>query len=558
MGSDTLLGVSGGKFCLWTADADVVAEITTRRNDFPKPTEVYFSLDIYGKNILTTEGAAWRRHRKLLSPPFTERNNHLVWTETLDQTQAMLDSWLGKNRKGHGTVERIMDDTMRLSLHIISRACFGRKLEWPTNEKLLGDKPEVSADQSKIRNEAAEAAEGHTMSFTYALHCLLDNIIWTFLVSHWILKRSPLPPMRRAWAAYAEWGSYMREMMNTKKAAIWSGKGMDEMDIMGQLVKCQALASDEKSVSKEAPLSDSEILGNAYLILLAGHETTANSLHFAILLLALNVSAQRHLQKDLDDHFRGRPASQWDYNRDLPALFGGMAGAVMNEQLRLISPVVHIPKSANGVGDQPLNVNGKKCTLPADSYINLCTISVQSNPKFWPHGPPRHPQKPVEPFGTLDNDLGEFKPERWLLDGNSRARGFTSGETKGADHEDLGLNAGADTADSLYRPPKGAFIPFSEGYRACLGRRFAQVEVMAALAVIFSQYSAELAVDKYASDEEIDRMDQQERAQVWEKAAADAGRLIRSSSTILTLQMRRGHVPIRFVKRGHERFNVDT
>lgn len=561
LGSDTFLTVSGGDFCLWVADADVVSQITTRRNDFPKPTHIYNSVDIYGKNVVSTEGAAWRRHRKLTSPPFTEKNNHMVWNETLDQTQAMLDLWVGKDKKGERTIERIMDDTMRLSLHVISRAGFGKKLEWPQTKHISGEGAEKQREFSKIQNDEDEIEEGHSMSFTYALHCLLENILLTFMVSHWILKRAPLKAMRNTWAAYVEWGNYMRDMVVAKKADIKAGKGMDDMDIMGQLVKGQVLEQQQKSSTRDAPLTDSEILGNAFVLLLAGHETAANSIHFAILFLAINIPSQRRLQKDLEDHFQGRPISEWDYDRDLPALFGGMTGAVLNEELRLVPSVVNIPKSTYGVGAQPILVNGKKCTVPTRTYISLCTTSTQCNPNWWPYGPPRDPKHPAHPISNLDNDLEEFKPERWLLDSDTKATAADLSSSKQetttsnlTETEDLGLNPAADTSSSLYRPPKGAFIPFSEGFRACLGRRFAQIEVMTALAVIFSQYSVELAVDKFATDEEVDKMDTQERRAVWDQAAEEAERLIRSSSTIITLQMRNGHVPLRFVRRGRERF----
>ncbi|ERF73819.1 hypothetical protein EPUS_05523 [Endocarpon pusillum Z07020] len=563
-GSDTILSVSGGDFCLWTADADVISQITTRRSDFPKPTQIYTSLDIYGKNVVTTESAAWRRHRKLTSPPFTERNNHLVWAETLDQTQAMLNTWLGKNRQGNQTVDRIMDDTMRLSLYVISRAGFGRKLEWPQVEDTSHNSTGIDVKPTqKIQNEEAELGEGHSMSYTYALHFLLDHIVFAILINRTILKLSPVKVMRHTYQAYIEWGNYMREMVVSKKAAIKAGERLDDMDIVGQLVKGQLLPTDEKSSSKDAPLSDSEILGNSFVLMLAGHETVANTLHYAFLLLAMNISSQRNLQKDLQEHFQGRPISEWDYDRDLPALFGGMTGAVLNEQLRLIAPVVNIPKCTYGVPDQPLIVNGKKCTLPTNTFINLCSC-VHTNPSWWPHGPPKDPKNPAHPVSNLDNDLEEFKPERWLLDPDHKDKTTTTAKelnilddkTKAADDaEEFSISTTSVTSPSLYRPPKGAFIPFSDGFRSCLGRRFAQVEALSALAVIFSQYSVELAVDKWATDQEVDEMDEQGRRAVWAKAASEAQRLIHGSTTIITLQMRQGSVPLRFVRKGSERFN---
>lgn len=84
------------------------------------------------------------------------------------------------------------------------------------------------------------------------------------------------------------------------------------------------------------------------------------------------------------------------------------------------------------------------------------------------------------------------------------------------------------------------------------------MEVLAALAVIFSQYSVELAVEEWASDEEVAAMPAggEERKKVWDKAADRARWLFREGMvSVITLQMRKGHVPVRFVRRGEERFN---
>lgn len=48
---------------------------------------------------------------------------------------------------------------------------------------------------------------------------------------------------------------------------------------------------------------------------------------------------------------------------------------------------------------------------------------------------------------------------------------------------------------TIHRPVRGAYVPFSDGVRACLGKKFAQVEFVAALAVMVKQYRIELAGD---------------------------------------------------------------
>ena len=189
-GSDTFLTVSPERNVLYTADADVVSQITTRKNDFPKALEVYESIKLYGNNVVTSEGQTWRHHRKITSPPFSEKNNCLVWSETLEQCQAMVNSWFDGNtgKEGSKTIYTIADDAMRLSLYVISRAGFGVRLQWPANEGSHANghvniKEGSSASSSEIH-------QGHAMSYTDALGLLLHNILWVLVLSPFLLSNS--------------------------------------------------------------------------------------------------------------------------------------------------------------------------------------------------------------------------------------------------------------------------------------------------------------------------------------------------------------------------------
>lgn len=348
-------------------------------------------------------------------------------------------------------------------------------------------------------------------------------------------------------------------MFQSKKAAVLAGEEGDQMDLMVALLKGAGITKENAEMGDKAPkqsLTDEEILGNAFVFILAGHETTANSIHFALVLLALNLASQRRLQADLDEIFQGRPVSQWEYDRDVPKLFGGMAGAVMNEELRLCAPVVGVPKSTAPNSPQPLNVDGKKCTVPEGVYIALMTPAVHRNPNHWPTGPPKDPQNPLHPLSNTDNDLEEFKPERWLLDSNAKSASTMPEQNGDSEASNTGINTAADTSAALYRPPKGAYIPFSEGYRSCIGRRFAQVEILAVIALIFSQYSVELSVDEFATDAEVNNMDNKAKREVWGKARDEVERQMREDmGSVITLQLRTGSIGLRFVKKGEERFD---
>lgn len=349
----------------------------------------------------------------------------------------------------------------------------------------------------------------------------------------------------------------MNEIFQQKKAAALMGEEGDSMDLMIALIKGAGITK-QSSIGERFPaqtLTDEEILGNAFVFILAAHETTANSLHFCLVLLAMNIAAQRRLQADLDDIFHGRPVSEPEYEEIIPKLFGSMAGAVLNEELRLLAPVVGVPKSTLKDSPQPLEVAGQNCTVPADCYIGLITSAAHRNPNQWPTGPPANPNKPTHPISNLDNDLEEFKPERWILDSDAKYTASMPNQETDMEASTLGINTAADTSAALYRPPKGAYIPFSEGHRSCIGRRFAQVEVLAVLAFIFSQYSVELAVDAYASDEGVENMNDQAKFEVWSRARDEVNRQMNEDmGSVITLQLRKGAIGLRFVKKGKERF----
>ena len=227
--SDLFLLVSPGSIGLYVADPEVITQIVTRRNDFPKPIAIYRSVDLFGKNVVSTEGSIWRHHRKITAPPFTEKNNHMVWTESLHQAQSMITSWVGEDGNDKLTIWTVAADAMRLSLYVISRAGFGVQLKWPHEEKMRG------ALEKDGETSGGKAPPGHTLPYKDALSSLLENVIWLILLPRWILKYSPLKIHRLSYQALVEWGKYMTEMYVAKRAEVAKGEATEGMDLMGKL-----------------------------------------------------------------------------------------------------------------------------------------------------------------------------------------------------------------------------------------------------------------------------------------------------------------------------------
>lgn len=178
--ADNFLYVSSSHNYFNTADAAVIDQITRRRHDFPKPTEVYGALEIYGQNVVSTEGNLWKHHRKTVSPPFNEKNNRMVWHESLRQAQSMVNGWMSDQPESSATIYRVADDCMKLSLHVISCAGFGVNLDWPAQ----GEEPMANGHASSSTEKEAKASEvngDHTLSYVDALQSLLHNMLWIFI-----------------------------------------------------------------------------------------------------------------------------------------------------------------------------------------------------------------------------------------------------------------------------------------------------------------------------------------------------------------------------------------
>ena len=175
-----------------------------------------------------------------------------------------------------------------------------------------------------------------------------------------------------------------------------------------------------------APLSDREIRDQLITLFLAGHETTANAMAWTFHLLGENPEVEQRLFAELDSVLGGRPP-RYD---DLAEL--DYTERVVNEAMRLYPPVYVIARLAKEdveIGD---------FLIPQGSEVVLWVWHTHRDPRWFP-----------EPW-RMDPD--RFLPER------ARAR------------------------------PRGSYLPFSHGPRACIGKRFAMIEAKLVLATIASRY----------------------------------------------------------------------
>ncbi|KAB8291058.1 hypothetical protein EYC80_009747 [Monilinia laxa] len=431
MNDDTIMIVSAGGNILWTCDPEVIMQVSTRRNDFVKPTEMLDMLNIYGPTITAAEGG----------------RSTAVWTGAIEQTEMMMQKWLDNS----GSISNLNSDAAKLALHVISKVFFGKTITWTK------DDPKPSP--------------GHTLSYERAISTVFEYNSTIFLTPRPILNYSPLKVHKIAKEAFVEWGKYMEEMRDSTAKHLQSHGLKEDGTLLEHFVKAgtPGLSSPDLSIPETA------ILGNIFIFILAGHETSANIFTFAVMLLACNPDFQLSLQTEITTLVGGRKANQWSYKADFSKLMNGHIGALMKETLRLYTVLPFLPK-VNKTKEQELKIGNQTHILPRDTLVMINTSATHRNPKYWSEIRKTARDGPPYP-------LSDFHPERWLQSPNSK---------------------------TSYNPPEGAYVPFAEGYRSCPGQRFAQAEFCAAIARLFSEFSVELVCkpgDDYAST--LEKVEQQ-------------------------------------------------
>ncbi len=250
----------------------------------------------------------------------------------------------------------------------------------------------------------------------------------------------------------------------------------------------------------------------------AGHEANANTLNFIFLLLACHPRIQASVQADIDLILGFLPPSQWSYETHYPFLSTSHVGAVINETSRLFTVLPFIPKSVPAT-PQILTLENRTHIIPAKTLILINTSAIHRHVKIWPqpsYGAPLTAANAPHPVAS-------FNPGYWL-----RPAAVVVEEKAPKD---------------FLRPRPGTFMPFSDGSRGCLGKRFALVELVAVVARVFSEYSVELAVE---CSEDASEQEQRDR---WGKAREKAEYEM-SAGVAFKLSLRMtGNVPVRFVKR---------
>ncbi|KAG5646389.1 hypothetical protein DXG03_003712 [Asterophora parasitica] len=253
---------------------DQKASSVTLGRSFGKSEDGNRVLEKWGNNLVTAaDGDVWRKHRRIVGPAFNNKLYEMVWAETLNTYRQMetIEGWEGKDAV---TVPAMDNITTKLALLVISRCGFGLPFDWAA--------PPVAPDGK--------------MSVQEALRVLTKSHIVALLMPDWV-RYLPLPGFSKIREAFKFFSGFMESQIAERTAEVRSGseRAEERMDAFTMIVR-----ANEQEEGK-LRLNDREVIGNVFIMLFAGHETTAHALAATIALLALHQDIQNDILKQITD-----------------------------------------------------------------------------------------------------------------------------------------------------------------------------------------------------------------------------------------------------------------
>jgi cytochrome P450 len=351
--------------------------LLTGRANYPKSDLAIRFRPLLGEGLLTSGGALWTRQRKLMSPAF-QHKRVLAYADAMSRaTEEHLHRWVS------GEVRSVNEDMMHLTLDIAVRTLFG---------------------SSSSAHEARVSRALHDVS-DYFARTLSQPFPWPLSV--------PTPLNFAFLAARAELDEVVHGIIREKRQS--QERSDDLLTTMLEL-------TDEHGQG----MSDQQLRDEVLTLLLAGHETTALTLTYALYLLAQHPEVADWVAAELSAVLGDRPPTL----ADLPALV--RTEQLVKEAMRLYPPAAVLTRKAR----EDDVVMG--WTIPAGSMVVL--------PQWVTHRDPRY-----------FDDPERFWPERW-------------------------------TEALEAKLPRFAYFPFGGGGRVCIGSAFATLEARLALAELVRRF----------------------------------------------------------------------
>lgn len=284
--------VLGDQVVLFSHPDAIEQLLVTERDKVIKDASTRMLSILLGNGLLVSEGAFWRKQRRLSQPAFHRQRVEAYGAVMVRDTERMAA------RFRSGETRDVHRDMMALTLDIVAETLFGMSL----------------AEESRRIEQA--------------LSTLMDRFagMGSVIPLGW-----PTPGNAKARKAIADLDAIVFDMIAKRRA---SG---DTGDLLSMLI---AATSDEDGADAGDRMTDRQLRDEAVTLLLAGHETTALTLTFTLYLLAKHPDVADALAAEIQEVLGDRPAQA----SDVPRL--RLAGWIIQESMRLYPPAWAIGREA--------------------------------------------------------------------------------------------------------------------------------------------------------------------------------------------------------------------
>ncbi|KAM4037913.1 thromboxane-A synthase-like isoform 2-T2 [Anomaloglossus baeobatrachus] len=204
---------------------------------------------------------------------------------------------------------------------------------------------------------------------------------------------------------------------------------VEHFDIVNQ-ADLAAPVREEPRKKTTKTLNEDEILGQAFIFLIAGYETTSSLLSFTTYLLATHPECQEELLREVDGFAEDHDGANYNTVHDLPYM-----DMVISESLRMYPPAFRFAREAAA----DCTVMG--CKIPAGTVLEIPIGCMQNDPRYW-----EEPER--------------FRPERFTAEEKQKRHPFL-------------------------------YLPFGAGPRSCIGMRLAILEAKITLYRILRRFRFE-------------------------------------------------------------------
>jgi cytochrome P450 len=214
-------------------------------------------------------------------------------------------------------------------------------------------------------------------SFKSRVAFLMPRVHMYCLVPKWIRDRIPFSWIAKVHRDVEFFKREIRKIIDARRELIEQNKNTSK-DLLSLLISgAKAPGEDEHK-----PLSDRELGSNVFIFLLAGAETTANSITFILYWLCRYPEIQEKARQEIEQVLGGKDPSYEDLDKLV------YLNNIIKETLR-ITPVVPMTSRTTKVP-----VKYKNYTIPEDSVVIIQLTSYHFDEQYF-------------------EDAHTFKPERW-------------------------------------------------------------------------------------------------------------------------------------------------